>query len=53
MLPLGRNKVLGRIKQGGELDLACWPCICHLWSRGNVIEENKALIYVPVGEREG
>ena len=32
MLPLGRNKVLGWIKQDGRLDLAWRPCVCHLWS---------------------
>ena len=29
-LPLGRNKVLGQIKQGGGLDSAHGPCVCHL-----------------------
>ena len=32
-LLLGRNKVLGRIKQGGGPDLAHRPCVCHLCSR--------------------
>ena len=32
MLPLGRNKVSGPIKQGGGPDSACGPCVCHLWS---------------------
>ena len=31
-LPLGRNKVLGRIKQGGGPDSARGPGVCHLWS---------------------
>ena len=29
----GRNKVLGQIKQGGGLDSAHRPCVCHLWPR--------------------
>ena len=33
MLPLGRNKLLGWIKEGGRPDLALMPCICHLWCR--------------------
>ena len=33
MLPPGRNKVPSWIKQGGGLDSACWPCVCHLWFR--------------------
>ena len=32
-LPLGRNKVLGHIKQGGGPDLARGSCVCHLCSR--------------------
>ena len=30
VLPLGRNKVPGRIKHGGGPDSACGPCVCHL-----------------------
>ena len=30
MLPLGSNKVPGQIKQGGGLDSAHGPCVCHL-----------------------
>ena len=33
MLPLGRNKVPGQIKQGGGPDSAQEPCVCHLSSR--------------------
>ena len=33
VLPPGRNKVPGRIKQGGGLDSASGPCVCHLWSK--------------------
>ena len=32
LLP-GRNKVPGRIKQGGGPDSASGPCVCHLWSK--------------------
>ena len=34
MLPLGRNKVPGQIKQGGGLDSALGPCVCHLCNKG-------------------
>ena len=30
MLSRGRNKVPGQIKQGGGLDSARQPCVCHL-----------------------
>ena len=33
MLLPARNKVLGRIKQGGGLDSALGPCVCHLGSK--------------------
>ena len=33
MLPLGRHKVLGRVKQGEGLDSAHGPCVCHLCLR--------------------
>ena len=33
MLPLGKNKVPGRIKQGRGLDSAHGTCVCHLWCK--------------------
>ena len=42
MLLLDRNKVLGRIKQGGGLDSARGPCVCHLSPR----EQREPEIYV-------
>ena len=33
MLLPDRNKVPGRIKQGGGPDLAHGPCVCHLCNR--------------------
>ena len=38
MLLLSRNKVLGQIKQGGELNSARGPCICYLCSRDVLVK---------------
>ena len=39
MLPPGRNKVPGQIKQGGGPDSALGPCVCHLCPRARDIKE--------------
>ena len=34
-----RNKVLSQTKQGGGLDVARGPCVCHLCPRARDIKE--------------
>ena len=45
MLPPGRHKVPGQIKQGGGLDSARRPCVCHLWNIGSW--DMSEMLYVP------
>ena len=42
-LPLGSNKVLGWIKQGGGPDSARGPCVCHLCCKASL---DSAWLYV-------
>ena len=41
MLPLGRSKVLGQIKQCRGPDSAHGLCVCHLWSSSNASSSRK------------